>query len=90
MDIGCGMCAVKTNILAETVSREQIKQIMSGIRELVPLGFDNHKERQDENLMPQDFNLDELHVVKNQYPAALKQIGTLGGGNHFNKLFQLF
>jgi tRNA-splicing ligase RtcB len=86
VDIGCGMCAVKTNIQTETVSKEQIKQIMSGIRELVPLGFEHHKERQDETLMPQDFNLDELHVVKNQYLAALKQLGTLGGGNHFIEL----
>jgi len=86
VDIGCGMCAVKTNIQADNVSKEQLKQIMSGIRELVPLGFDHHKERQDENLMPQDFNPDELHVVKNQYLAALKQIGTLGGGNHFIEL----
>jgi tRNA-splicing ligase RtcB len=86
VDIGCGMCAIKTNIQAETVSKEQLKQIMSSIRELVPLGFDHHKERQDEDLMPKDFNLDELHVVKNQYLAALKQIGTLGGGNHFIEL----
>jgi tRNA-splicing ligase RtcB len=86
VDIGCGMCAVKTNIRTETVSKEEIKQIMSGIREMVPLGFDHHKERQDESLMPQDFNLDELHVVKNQYLAALKQLGTLGGGNHFIEL----
>ena len=86
VDIGCGMCAVKTNIQVEMISKEQIKQIMSGIRELVPLGFDHHKERQNEDLMPKDFNLDELHVVKNQYLAALKQIGTLGGGNHFIEL----
>jgi len=86
VDIGCGMCAVKTNIQTEMVSKEQLKQIMSGIRELVPLGFDHQKERQDDNLMPSGFNLDELHVVKNQYLAALKQIGTLGGGNHFIEL----
>ena len=86
VDIGCGMCAVKTNVQANTVSKEQLKQIMSGIREQVPLGFDHHKEQQDEGLMPQNFNLDELHVVKNQYLAALKQIGTLGGGNHFIEL----
>ena len=86
VDIGCGMCAVKTHIQADDVSKEEIKMIMSGIRELVPLGFEHHKERQDESLMPQDFNLEELHVVKNQYLAALKQLGTLGGGNHFIEL----
>ena len=86
VDIGCGMCAVKTNTKIGTVSKETVKKIMSGIRELVPLGFEHHKARQDESLMPQDFNLDELPVIKNQYLAALKQLGTLGGGNHFIEL----
>jgi len=86
VDIGCGMCAVKTNIEADGLERNQLTQIMSGIRELIPLGFDHHKERQDESLMPQGYNLDELVVVKRQYFAALKQIGTLGGGNHFIEL----
>ena len=86
VDIGCGMCAVKTNIQTDSLSDKQLKQIMYGIRELIPLGFDHHEERQDGSLMPQGFDLDELHVVKNQYMAALKQIGTLGGGNHFIEL----
>ncbi len=86
VDIGCGMCAVKTNTIADSISKEDIKKIMSGIRELVPLSFEHHKERQDESLMPQDFNIDELHVIKNQYLGALKQLGTLGGGNHFIEL----
>ena len=83
VDIGCGMCAVKTNIKANSLERNHLTQIMSGIRELVPLGFDHHKERQDESLMPQGYNIDELVVVKREYFAALKQLGTLGGGNHF-------
>jgi tRNA-splicing ligase RtcB len=83
VDIGCGMCAVRTNILAETLIREQLTTIMRGIREVIPLDFDHHKERQDENLMPQGFNMDELVIVKRQYFSALKQLGTLSGGNHF-------
>ncbi|MDR2970617.1 MAG: RtcB family protein [Bacteroidales bacterium] len=86
VDIGCGMCAVRTNIKADSLERKQITQIMSGIRELVPLGFDHHKERQEESLMPQDYNIDNLVIVKRQYLAALKQLGTLGGGNHFIEL----
>jgi tRNA-splicing ligase RtcB len=86
VDIGCGMCAVKTNIETENLKRDQLTGVMSGIRELIPLGFDHHKERQDESLMPQGYNIDELVVVKHQYFAALKQIGTLGGGNHFIEL----
>ena len=86
VDIGCGMCAVKTNTEVNGLERKQLTQIMSGIRELIPLGFDHHKERQDETLMPQGYNIDELTIVKRQYLAALKQIGTLGGGNHFIEL----
>jgi tRNA-splicing ligase RtcB len=83
VDIGCGMCAVKTNVNVDDVSREQVIKIMDGIRQLVPLGFNRHKERQDESLMPQGFRVDEMVVVKREYQAALKQLGTLGGGNHF-------
>ena len=86
VDIGCGMCAVQTNIETDGLERTQLTQIMSGVRELIPLGFDHHKERQDESLMPQGFNVDEMLIVKRQYLAALKQIGTLGGGNHFIEL----
>lgn len=86
VDIGCGMCAVQTNIDAANLSREQLTKIMSRIRELIPLGFEHHKEAQDETLMPQGHKIDEMHIVKNLYRAALKQIGTLGGGNHFIEL----
>jgi tRNA-splicing ligase RtcB len=83
VDIGCGMCAIKTNIEVDGLEHTQLTQIMAGVRETIPLGFDHHAERQDESLMPQGFNIDELVIVKRQYLAALKQIGTLGGGNHF-------
>jgi tRNA-splicing ligase RtcB len=81
VDIGCGMCALKTNL--PDITTETIKQIMSGIRELVPLGFDHHESRQDETLMPSKENIIDNGVVERQFLAALKQIGTLGGGNHF-------
>jgi tRNA-splicing ligase RtcB len=86
VDIGCGMCAAKTNVQAASLERKQITSIMAGIREQVPLGFDHHKERQDETLMPQGFAVDSMHIVKQQYFAAMKQVGTLGGGNHFIEL----
>jgi len=81
VDIGCGMCAVKTSL--KTINSEKLKKVMSGIRELVPLGFEHHSEAQDEALMPSLENVPEHGIVKRQYVAAQKQIGTLGGGNHF-------
>jgi tRNA-splicing ligase RtcB len=83
VDIGCGMCAVKTNVNVQEINKEKIEKIVDGVKQLIPLGFEHHKERQDEQLMPAGFNIDELHIVKNQYLSALKQVGTLGGGNHF-------
>ena len=87
VDIGCGMCAVKTNLMADEISRDVIrKQIMSGIRARIPLGMDHHTELQDEALMPQGHDIDKLHVVSRQYVSARRQVGTLGGGNHFIEL----
>jgi tRNA-splicing ligase RtcB len=79
VDIGCGMCAVKTNI--EDLDTESLKKIMSGIRNRIPLGFSKHEHAQDEKYMPDAENLPD--VVKNHYKNALQQLGTLGGGNHF-------
>ncbi len=81
VDIGCGMCAVKTSL--NEINTDVLKTIMSGIRELVPLGFDHHKQAQEESLMPSLENVPEHGIVYKQYTAAKKQIGTLGGGNHF-------
>jgi len=81
VDIGCGMCALKTNL--DSISTETLKKIMSGIRELVPLGFDHHKEKQDIALMPSTETIVKNGMVERQFESARKQIGTLGGGNHF-------
>ncbi len=80
VDIGCGMCAVKTSLLAEYVSKEDIKKVMRLIRERVPVGFNHHKEEQYEKLMP---ICDIGQIGLDEYESALHQLGTLGGGNHF-------
>lgn len=87
VDIGCGMCAIKTSLRTEDISSEVLrKQILRGIRKLIPLGFEHHKIGQDEAKMPQGFDVDKLTVVSRQYVSATKQVGTLGGGNHFIEL----
>ena len=82
VDIGCGMCAIKTSITE--IDKDTLKTIMGKIREVVPLGFDHHKEKQPEALMPaRDYLPQPDFIVNRQYESALKQLGTLGGGNHF-------
>ncbi len=84
VDIGCGMCAVRTNIKIEELSEYILRNsILPAIRERIPLGMNHHKAPQDEKWMPQGFDIDKLLVVKRQYVSARRQVGTLGGGNHF-------
>lgn len=89
VDIGCGMCAVRTSLT--DISTEQLKKIMGGskgykggIRTKIPLGSNKHSKKQDNNLMPYDpAMLPKCPIVDKEYENALKQLGTLGGGNHF-------
>jgi len=81
VDIGCGMCAVKTSLTE--IDTETLKIIMGKIREAIPVGFEHHEEEQDKNLMP-EYSKDMINgVVVAEYNNAQTQIGTLGGGNHF-------
>jgi len=83
VDIGCGMCAVKTNIQADSLSKKQITSMFSDVRKAIPLGHAHHQDLQDETLMPEYDTIDNLPIVRQQYHSARKQLGTLGGGNHF-------
>lgn len=86
VDIGCGMCSVKTDLRYEDMPVKRIKEVLSDIRKLVPLGFEHHKVEQEKSHMPQNYHIEELPIVMEQYTAALRQIGSLGGGNHFIEL----
>lgn len=87
VDIGCGMCAVKTNWKVSDIPTEVIrKEIMKGIRERIPLGMDHHKEPQDEKHLPQGYDIDKLEVVNRRLHSIQYEVGTLGGGNHFIEL----
>lgn len=84
VDIGCGMCAMKSDIRIEEITPEILRKgIMKGTRERIPLGRDGHTEPQEESTMPQNVDIDRTTVCKRQYQYARKQVGTLGGGNHF-------
>lgn len=85
VDIGCGMSAVKTNI--KELDVHHLKKIMGEIREVIPVGFNHNKELCSVHEMPSIDDLRTNHVygsvVLNQFDSARKQLGTLGGGNHF-------
>lgn len=86
-DIGCGMCAVKTNWKVAEIPTEILRdKIMADIHARIPLGMNHHEQAQDKAFLPQDYDLDQLKVVKLQQENIRHQVGTLGGGNHFIEL----
>lgn len=87
VDIGCGMCAVKTNKKVSEIPIEVIrKNIMKGIRQQIPLGKGHHKQQQEEKYLPIGHDIDKMEVVKVRQAAIRYEVGTLGGGNHFIEL----
>jgi tRNA-splicing ligase RtcB len=91
VDIGCGMSATRTSL--QGMETGTLKELLSGIRDIVPLGFKHHPKRQDEHWMPglqmKRVELkNRMPVVAREYENALYQLGTLGGGNHFIEVQQ--
>ncbi len=84
VDIGCGMCAVRTSL--DEISRNDLRRLAAAIREIVPVGFKHHRQPQDPGRMPPSRKPDDLPVASREYESALRQLGTLGGGNHFIEL----
>lgn len=89
VDIGCGVIAVQTNIHETCCTESVLRQIMCGVRELIPLGFNKHKkvpEACEQWFKSKDRITDP--VIRKEYDNACISLGTLGGGNHFIE-FQL-
>jgi len=85
VDIGCGMCSVKTSLQADVLDNAKRKELLDRIKTVVPTGFVHQLECQDPSLLPSldNYDIENMPVVKAQYMAARYQVGTLGGGNHF-------
>lgn len=84
VDIGCGMLAVRTDLI--DAHKSDLKMIMGKIRGTVPVGFQHQSAPQSEERMPPPLGSEEAPIVAHEYQRARKQLGTLGGGNHFIEL----
>lgn len=87
VDIGCGMLAVKTSLT--DISTEQLKAILGGsaenkggIRGRIPVGFNHHKKDQEDEIFNSD-SWAKTIICLEEFAGAKRQLGTLGGGNHF-------
>lgn len=84
LDIGCGMRAWRTNITAEEIAPVR-DRILNDIQRSVPTGFDWHKQSQADKTALFD-EMPDVPALRAEKEKAEKQIGSLGGGNHFLEL----
>lgn len=84
VDIGCGMMAVKTPFKSGILDRK-LAEFRHEIERAIPVGFNDHRDPVDESLAWECWSeFDTLHRgVQDRKRKAMKQLGTLGGGNHF-------
>lgn len=84
VDIGCGMMAVKTPFKSH-ILEGKLKELRLQIEQAIPTGFNAYKESVDESADWDGWKqFGELHKgVQDRKAKAMKQLGTLGGGNHF-------
>jgi tRNA-splicing ligase RtcB len=98
VDIGCGMVAIRLSLKASDLP-VSLAHIRGQIERDVPTGFSEHNDiakvetehRRRMPVMPDLMHLGLGRMSKNQDTAelfrkALKQLGSLGGGNHFIEL----
>ncbi|NMD27140.1 MAG: RtcB family protein [Chloroflexi bacterium] len=77
-DIGCGMAACKTSLTE--ISTEALKSVMGKIRKVIPVGFNHQAEEQRWDGFD---DAPDIPIIQRELSSAKKQLGTLGGGNHF-------
>lgn len=92
VDIGCGMVACRLSITANELDEKSLKGVFDQISRDVPVGRGMHNNRRafEEAAQPFAARLDrilEKHPVLEKSICGttkwVKQMGTLGGGNHF-------
>ena len=100
VDIGCGMCAVMTNLTAADLP-DSLLSLRNQVERDIPVGFNEHKKgipgvsgpyadvlRKNLRKSMDDFeNLALLdRLGRADFNKIGRQVGTLGGGNHFIEL----
>jgi tRNA-splicing ligase RtcB len=84
LDIGCGVRAWCTNVPAADV-REVRDRLLSDMQRSIPTGFDWHKHSQADRTELFE-SAPDIPALQVELAKAARQVGTLGGGNHFLEL----
>lgn len=84
MDIGCGMRVALTPYHSGDFQKQKLKETLSQIRRAIPQGFNWHQTAQRGKTL--DRMPLHLPLFQQEEKRIRKQLGTLGGGNHFIEL----
>ena len=90
VDIGCGMIAVQTSLVAKDLS-DSLKDVRNWIEEKIPVGRNSHTDSQVKKIHTARWHTirDTYSDIVHEFPKIMtkkhpiNQLGTLGGGNHF-------
>ncbi len=92
VDIGCGMLAVKTDLVASDLPAN-LNKVRAQIERDVPVGFSFHKETPEaagalaDRMEDLGERFPKLRIMETVGPRnegrVWRQLGSLGGGNHF-------
>lgn len=95
VDIGCGMIAARLSLHANDLDAQKLRRVFDAITRRVPVGFAQHEETAARVDAAKPFRRD-LRRILERHPGVQKrlgkrsdwtrQLGTLGGGNHFIEL----
>ena len=92
VDIGCGMGSIRTSLRPSDLPGS-LDRLRGAIEAAIPVGFNAHDEPAFKDGMPDAIARDGLKLfsefrdltpkVRDRLATARRQVGTLGGGNHF-------
>ena len=92
VDIGCGMMAARTSLMTSSLP-DSLAKLRSAIERAVPHGRGAWGDDPPEpvtrgwSALAEGFSrIEDKHGAKVKGEPAIKQVGTLGGGNHFIEL----
>src|SRR5260221_9355802 len=95
VDIGCGMMATRLSLTGNELDEPSLRKVFNQIERDVPVGFEQHDDRDARTHAARGFKK-QLKDILEKHPGIQKrvgkrsswerQLGTLGGGNHFIEL----
>ena len=78
VDIGCGMAASRLSLTE--IDKPSIEKIIEQVKNRIPVGFEHNQTAQEWEAFDE---APDIPVIQRNLASARKQLGTLGGGNHF-------